>query len=193
MSFSSNQSPVRSTFKLAALAAAAAGSIALALPAAAQSAPPSPAGPYVGATIGKPDWNADAIGGVSGDSSRAAYKLYGGWRMHPNLALEAGAFSLGRLKGPVADAKADGYAIDAVGMLPWSNTLTGLARVGVARVKTRAGSSSDRNTAPKVGLGLQYQLNPTTAVRGEWERYRVNAFGSKSSTDVFSLGAQVSF
>lgn len=192
MTFASIQSPARFTFKLAALAAAVAGSLLLALPAAAQSASSTPLGPYVGATLGKPDWNADAFG-ASGESSRAAYKLYGGWRMHPNLAVEASAFNLGRLKGPLGDARADGYAIDAVGMLPWSNTLTGLARVGVGQVKTRFGGASDRNTAPKVGLGLQYQLNTTTAVRGEWERYRLDAFNGKSNTDVFSLGAQVSF
>lgn len=193
MTFASIHSPARSPFKLAALAGAAAATLTLALPASAQSPSSTPVGPYVGATIGKPDWNAGTVGGVSGDSSRAAYKLYGGWRLHPNFAVEASAFNLGRLKGPVGDARADGYAVDAVGMLPWSNTLSGLARVGVAQVKTRAGGASDRNTAPKVGLGLQYQFNQTTALRGEWERYRVNAFNGKSNTDVFSLGAQVSF
>lgn len=192
MTFASIQWPVRLHFQRMALLAAAAGSIALALPAVAQTAS-KPAGPYVGATIGKPDWNAEAVGGIQGDSSRAAYKLYGGWRVHRNFAVEASAFSLGRLKGPVSDARADGYALDAVGMLPWSDTLSGLARVGVAQVKTRSGGGSDRNTAPKIGLGVQYQFNPTTALRGEWERYRVNAFSAKSNTDVFSLGAQVSF
>lgn len=193
MTFASIQSPVRPSLQRVALLAAAVGSLALAPPAAAQTSASKPAGPYVGATIGKPDWNAEAVGGVQGDSSRAAYKLYGGWRVHPNFAVEASAFSLGRLKGPVSDARADGYAVDAVGMLPWSDTLSGLARVGVAQVKTRAGGGSDRNTAPKIGLGVQYQFNPTTALRGEWERYRVNAFNAKSNTDVFSLGAQVSF
>ncbi len=193
MTFASIQPPLRFPLKLAALAAATAASLALALPAMAQSRSSPPVGPYVGATIGKPDWHAGNVGGVSGDSSRAAYKLYGGWRLHPNFAVEASAFSLGRLKGPVGDARADGYAVDAVGMLPWSDTLSGLARVGLGQVNTRTGLGSDRNTAPKLGLGLQYQLNQTTALRGEWERYRVNAFNGKSNTDVYSLGAQVSF
>lgn len=181
----------RSRLHLAALACAAAGSLAMALPAQAQSSPAT--GPYVGATVGKPDWKVDGLGGVGGDSSRAAYKLYGGWRLHPNFAVEASAFNLGRFKGPLGDAKADGYAVDAVGILPWSDTLSGIARVGVGQVKTRFGGASDRNTAPKLGLGLQYQLNPKTALRGEWERYRIDAFGGKNDIDVFSLGAKVSF
>jgi OOP family OmpA-OmpF porin len=53
--------------------------------------------------------------------------------------------------------------------------------------------ASDRNSAPKVGLGAQYQLSPSTALRGEWERYRLDAFGSKSNTDMYSLGVQFSF
>ena len=42
-------------------------------------------------------------------------------------------------------------------------------------------------------MGAQYQLNANTALRGEWERYRLDAFGAKSNTDTFSLGAQLSF
>jgi len=150
-------------------------------------------GPYVGATVGKPDWKADSIGGISGDTSGTAFKLYGGYRLHRNFAAELSGVRLGRLSGPLGEAKANGYALDAVGLLPLSDTWTAFARAGAARIKTSAGGASDRNTAPKFGLGAQYQINNNTALRGEWERYRLDAFGSKSNVDTFSLGAQVSF
>jgi len=150
-------------------------------------------GPYVGATIGKPDWKADSIGGISGDTSGTAFKLYGGYRLNRNFAAELSGVRLGKLSGPLGEAKASGYALDAVGLLPLSPAWTALGRVGAARIKTSAGGASDRNTVPKFGLGAQYQLNTNTALRGEWERYRLDAFGAKSNVDTFSLGAQVSF
>ena len=150
-------------------------------------------GPYVGATVGKPDWKADSIGGISGDSSGTAFKLYGGYRLTPHFATELSAVRLGRLSGPLGEAKADGYALDAVGLLPLSTAWTAFARAGVGQIKTTAGGLKDRGTTPKFGLGTQYQINTNTALRGEWERYRLDAFGAKSNVDTFSLGAQVSF
>jgi len=173
---------LRSTLTVIALAAA--------LPALAQEVR---LGPYVGATVGKPDWKADGIGGVSGDSSGTAAKVYGGWRLHRNFGAELSAVRLGRLSGPLGNAKADGYGLDAVGYLPLATDWTAFARAGVAQVKTSVPGASDRNSAPKLGTGLQYQLSPSTALRGEWERYRVDAFGGKSNTDAYSLGAQFSF
>jgi OOP family OmpA-OmpF porin len=169
---------------------AAALALTAALPALAQDTRP---GPYVGATLGKPDWNAGSVGGISGDSSGTATKLYGGWRMHPNFGAELSAMRLGRLSGPLGTAKADGLAVDAVGYLPLSNQWTAFARGGVAQVKTRVPGASDRETVPKYGVGAQYQLAPNMALRGEWERYRLEAFGAKSNTDIYSLGAQISF
>jgi OOP family OmpA-OmpF porin len=164
---------------------------AAALPAWAQSSPAT--GPYVGATVGKPDWKADSVGGLSGDSSGTGLKAYGGWRFTPHLGAELSAVRLGRLSGPLGEAKADGYGLDAVGYLPLSPDWTAFARAGVAQIKTSVPGASDRNSAPKVGLGAQYQFNPRTALRGEWERYRLDAFGSKSNTDMYSLGVQFSF
>jgi OOP family OmpA-OmpF porin len=179
--------PTRAMLRGAAIALAA----AMALPALAQSN--ASTGPYIGATVGKPDWKADSIGGVSGDSSGTGLKVYGGWRLNPYFGAELSAMRLGRLSGTLGDAKADGYGLDAVGYLPLSPDWTAFARAGVANIKTSVPGASDRNSVPKFGLGAQYQLGPSTALRGEWERYRLDAFGSKSNTDMYSLGVQFSF
>jgi len=179
-----------SPLMLSLLGAVALVTAASAVPALAQDAR---LGPYVGATVGKPDWKADSIGGISGDSSGTAFKLYGGYRLTPHFATELSAVRLGRLSGPLGEAKANGYALDAVGLLPLSTDWTAFARAGVGQIKTTAGGLKDRATTPKFGLGAQYQINTKTALRGEWERYRLDAFGAKSNVDTFSLGAQVSF
>lgn len=150
-------------------------------------------GPYVGATVGKPDWKADSVGGISGDTSGTGAKAYGGWRVTKHFGAELSAVRLGRLSGPLGDAKAEGVGLDAVGYLPLGTDWTAFARAGVAQVRTKVPGASDRNTAPKIGAGVQYQLTPAVALRGEAERYRLNAFGSKSNTDMYSLGAQFSF
>ena len=178
------------TLRLPGLLAAVA---ALSLASTAALAQSAQSGPYLGATIGKPDWRSDSVGGISGDTAGAAYKIYGGYRMNPNLALELGATRLGRLSGPLGDAKANAYSLDAVGLLPLNAQWSALGRLGVARVKTSAGGLDDTGTAPKFGLGAQYQLNSSTALRGEWERYRLDAFGAKSNIDTLSVGAQFSF
>lgn len=170
-----------------------AGTLIAALHAGSVHAQDTRPGPYVGATIGKPDWKTDSVGGISGDSSGTAFKLYGGYRLHPNFALEVSGVRLGRLSGPLGEVKADGVGLDAVGLLPLSKEWTAFALAGAARIKTSAGGQTDRGTAPKYGLGALYQINSNTALRGEWERYRLDAFGAKTNTDIFSLGAQVSF
>lgn len=171
--------------------ALAVGTIGAALPALAQEARP---GPYAGIAIGKPDWQAGSVGGVAGDTSGTGLKIYGGWRWHPNFGAELGAVRLGRLDGAAAgEAKADGVSLDAVGWLPLAPQWSAFGRAGLAQVKTSVPGASDRHTAPKFGAGAQYQLNGTTALRGEWERYRIDAFGAKSNVDLYSLGVQVSF
>lgn len=172
----------------------AAIALAVALPmAAAQAQGNADTGPYAGITVGKPDWKADSIGGLSGDSSGTGLKAYGGWRFTPHLGAELSAVRLGRLSGPAGDAKANGYGLDVVGYLPFATDWTAFARAGIAQIKTRVPGASDRNSAPKFGLGAQYQLGPSTSLRGEWERYRLDAFGSKSNTDMYSLGVQFAF
>jgi OOP family OmpA-OmpF porin len=159
----------------------------------AASLPAMAEGLYIGGSVGKPHWSADSVGGVSGDSSGTGLKLYGGWQFTPNFALEGSVFNLGKLKGPLGDAKADGVALDAVGLLPITPQWTALARLGVASVKTKALGDSDRSTIPKFGLGVQYNLTKTTALRGDWEHYRIDAFDSKSNVNMYSVGVNVSF
>lgn len=181
---------LRSTLKTGLRGGLAVIALAATLPVLAQDAR---LGPYVGATVGKPDWKADSIGGISGDSSGTAFKAYGGWRLHPNFGAELSAVRLGRLSGPLGEAKANGYGLDAVGYLPLTTDWTAFARAGMARIKTSVPGASDRQTVPKFGVGAQYQLGNGVALRGEWERYRTEAFGAKSNADMYSLGAQFSF
>jgi OOP family OmpA-OmpF porin len=145
------------------------------------------------------------------DSDRdTGYKLFGGYQLNPNFALEGGYYNLGKfgftantspagtLRG---DIKLQGINLDAVGTLPFTQNLSGIARIGVtygeaADTFSRTGavtvldpSPSKRDTNYKVGLGLQYAFTPAVALRLEAERFRVNdAVGNYGDVDLISLG-----
>ena len=146
--------------------------------------------PYVGANIGQSDWK-DGINGVTGDSKDTAYKLYGGYQFNPYVGLELGYDDLGKLEG-TGNARAHGVYLDAVGTLPLSTDWSLLGRIGVvnSHVKTSLAGvdSSSSGTDWKAGLGVQYNLTKNLSIRGEWERYRVKAFDTKSDADLASVG-----
>jgi OOP family OmpA-OmpF porin len=156
----------------------------------------SPSGrPYVGLSVGQPDWRTDNLAGVSsGSNSGTGFKLYGGYAFNPNFALEAGGVSLGKLRGTGGDVKADGLYLDAVGMLPLNPQWSLLGRAGVVNSRVRSSTlGSERGTSGKLGLGVQYNLNANTSIRGEWERYGLKAFGEKPKVDLYTVGVNVAF
>lgn len=147
---------------------------------------------------------------LTNDDRDTGYKIFGGYQFNKNFALEGGYFDLGEfgytattlpagtLNGNI---KLKGLNLDAVGILPITDKFSAFGRVGVnyAQAKdsfTGAGAISVSNPNPsknetnyKFGLGLQYALTDSLAVRAEAERYRINdAVGNRGDIDLFSVG-----
>ena len=40
---------------------------------------------------------------------------------------------------------------------------------------------------------MQYDFDPKLGIRGEWERYRFDALGTKSNADMYSVGLNYKF
>ena len=143
------------------------------------------------------------------DQKSGAFKLFGGYQLHRNFAVEAGYFNLGKfgftsttvpagtLTGQI---KLQGFNLDLVGSVPLTERLSALARVGVQSARARdtfTGTGavvvtnpnpSQRATNYKLGAGLQYAFGPSFLVRGEAERYRVNdAVGNKGDVNLYSV------
>ena len=196
---------------LAVLGATAAG------PSLAQIAP----GWYIGGNIGRAstDFGDDpfvrelppgTVTSTSGDDRDTAYKLYGGYQFHPNLAAEFGYYDLGRYNygGTVVGGGAysgstryQGLNLDLVGTWPVWDRLSVIGRVGAAYTRARnsvsatapgafaSDSGTDRRWGPKVGLGLEYAITPNVAIRGEWERYRIHdSVRGRNDVNVASIG-----
>ena len=143
------------------------------------------------------------------DNNGSAYKLFGGYQFHPNFALEGGYFNLGSFGFTATTAPpgtlngrmwVQGLNLDLVGSVPLSERWSATARVGVqyARTHDRFRSTgvvgvqnptpSVRDTNYKLGIGLQYAVNPSMQVRLDAERYRINdAIGNRGDVNLVTV------
>ena len=153
--------------------------------------------------------NGLTVNGFTADNRDKAYRIFGGYQFNRYFGVEAGYFNLGkfgytatttptgRLDGQI---KLDGPHLDLVGTLPLTERLSFLARVGVHGARARdqftgSGAVGVLNANPrkteanyKLGAGLQYAFSPGFAVRGEFDRYRVNdAIGNKGDVDTVTM------
>jgi OOP family OmpA-OmpF porin len=149
-------------------------------------------GLYGGGSLGAPHYP-DSINGIAGNGSGASGKLFGGYSLTPNFALEAGAADLGHIDS--GNGKVDGRSLflDAVGTLPLNDKWSLLGRVGVAHVNLDTSGGDSSGNGPKVGLGAQYSLTQNIALRGEVERYHPNVFDDKPNIDQYTVGVRVGF
>ena len=156
-----------------------------------------------------------ATSSITDDDRDTGYKLFGGYQFNKNFALEGGYFDLGKfgytattvpagtLNGNI---KLNGLNLDAVGILPITERFSAFGRVGVnyaeakdsfsgtGAVKVLNPNPSKRDTNFKVGLGLQYALTESLAMRAEAERYRIDdAVGNKGDIDLISVGLVYKF
>jgi OOP family OmpA-OmpF porin len=143
------------------------------------------------------------------DNEDASYKVFGGYQINPNFAVEAGYFSLGEFgfkstTNPTGTLdgrfKIEGLNADLVGTMPVNDQLSLIGRLGVHNARARdtfrgTGAVVVNNTNPettetnyKAGFGFAYKFSDSMSLRGELERYRVNdAAGSKGNINVASL------
>jgi OOP family OmpA-OmpF porin len=142
------------------------------------------------------------------DENDTGYKLFGGYQINRNFALEAGYFDLGKfgfnttvpggtLTGQI---KVRGLNFDLVGTLPLTERLSVLGRVGAQAAQVRdtfvgTGAAVVSNPDPSrravnydLGAGLQYAFSPSFWVRGEAERFRLDdAVGHHGNVNLYSV------
>jgi OOP family OmpA-OmpF porin len=144
------------------------------------------------------------------DERHFSYKGFVGYEFNKYLALEGGYFDLGnfdfsaRTQPPgrlTGNIELDGFNIDAVLSLPFTQKFSLFGRLGVNRAKasdTFTGTGAvnvldprrdERENNVKLGAGLQYDFTPSFGMRIEGERYRVSdAVGNRGDIDVATLG-----
>lgn len=179
---------------------------------------------YIGGNIGQSRANIDdaritaqlqgaglATSSISDDHTDTAYKLFGGYQLNKNFALEGGYFKLGQFGYTATtipagtksgNIKLQGLNVDAVGMLPLADKFSVFGRLGLQYAEAKDNFSSTgavpvpanpnpgKNAANyKAGMGLQYDFTESLGMRAEAERYRIDdAVGSKGDINMYSLG-----
>lgn len=142
------------------------------------------------------------------DDTDTGWKLYGGYRFNPNLALEGGYVDLGKfgfnstISSPVGTASGsvktkNGWFVDAVGILPLPANFSVFGKVGVYDIKTElneSGAFAGPPTTPftvagshthsdwKWGVGAGYEFTQNLGARLEWERFNKVRAGDGDAT-----------
>jgi len=144
------------------------------------------------------------------DDRHFSYKGFLGYQINRYFALEGGYFDLGNFDFSARTAPAgrltgnielDGFNLDAVLSLPFTEKFSAFGRVGANYAKTADRfvgtgavnvldpSRSKHATKVKAGVGLQFDFTPSFGMRLEGERYRVDdAVGNTGDIDVATLG-----
>lgn len=179
-------------------------------------------GPYIGGNLGRTFGDFEhapmytvppaSVRNMQDDDRDTGYKLYGGYQLNRNFAVEGGYFDLGKYSygfdtGPVpfgtyrGESRFKGLNLDLVGTLPVTDRLTVLGRVGAAYSRARSsvtttglvpsGGASRRENdwGVKFGVGVEYAFTQALSVRAELERYRLNdPVRNRGNIDMVSVG-----
>ena len=173
---------------------------------------PADTGWYVGVSVGQSQ-AADICEGIPGcDDKDTAYKIFGGYQVNRNFAIEAGYTDLGKAKinltGPGgfvnAEFKANAWEVVGVGILPVADRFSLFGKIGLYRGELEGTLSSnvlgttpltgkDTNTDLTFGVGLKFDITNNFALRGEWQRYSSLGGSEVGETDVDVLSIGVAF
>lgn len=171
---------------------------------------------YLGGNVGRGSADFDptfavppaTVTGTSEDDRDTAWKLFGGYQLNRNIAIEGGYFDLGdysygyssTLGNFAGTTKFRGLNLDLVGTFPLTERFSALARIGAIYTRATANTSStgtvpvfgsrrENELGVKAGLGLEFAFSPALSVRGEYERYRVeDPVRGRGNIDVASVG-----
>ena len=146
---------------------------------------------------------------INTDERELAYKFFVGKQLSRNFAIEGGYFDLGKFgfdatmspSGSLSgSARFRGVNLDLLAQLPFTERLSAYARIGANYAKTTTSfsgnrlfgvtnpSASENKVNAKAGLGLEYKLNESLALRAEAERYRVtDAIRNRGDVDFYSI------
>ena len=139
-----------------------------------------------------------------GNETVFGWKLFGGWRFSPYIALEGGYADLGKADGDTVifgqsvngQIEANALFAELVGSVPFGERARGFGKLGIANVDVelttdvfavplaaapRSSFSSD-STEAVYGLGGEIRFTPSLLGRLEWER-----FDFEGGIDLFSI------
>ena len=159
----------------------------------AQPATAQDTGVYVGAALGVAGARqvcANTIGGC--DDRESSLRLFGGYQLNRNLAVEGGYQYFGTFSQGSRGLFSNALDIVAVGSWPFTQELSAYGKVGAYVARTSSAPASEDNIGLVYGLGAEWALSKEWSVRGEWQRYdNVGGGGLGFKTDIDVLSAAI--
>lgn len=151
-------------------------------------------GIYFGGQVGAPDYHS-TINGVRGGGSGVSAKVYGGYQLYPNLAIEGGVFGLGHIDNATGKVQTRGVYLDAVGRYPLGTNWHVLGTAGLAAARFDASTGGDDDSpGVKLGAGVQYDISKQVAVRAQYDRYHfTGAYDGKANIGQTTVGLRYAF
>ena len=167
------------------------------------------AGFYVGGSLGQSQVDLDCEGTTSCDDKDTSWKIFAGYQVNRNFAVEIGYSNFGAATAstppigfiPAANVKIESTAWEllAIGLLPVADRFSVYGKLGLYLADTDvrvdfpplgSATDSDDNTDLTFGIGVRYDFTRNFGVRAEWQRYsdvKAADFG-ESDIDVMSVG-----
>jgi len=159
---------------------------------------------YIGGAFGASNVAVDCGFPYSCDNDDTGYKIYGGYKVHPQIAIEGGYIDFGKSNisagsfglGSIA---VDAFLVNAAGRLPFTRELTGVGRLGLAFVDTKVsgstyyGNRTDSATNVYCGLGLEYSFNKNLRGTASADFTTGEVSGNEGSVRLLSLGVRYDF
>lgn len=156
-------------------------------------------GGYIGASLGSASVD-DPAGLV--DDSDTGVKLFGGFRLNNNFAVEAFYADFGDPEtfsfGSLSSEEITGFGVQIVGIAPLSNQVELFGKLGLISWDEDykidgSVTFSDSGTDLTYGFGATFHVNDMVSIRGEWEFYDVEDSFGDIDVDLLSIGVQVNF
>ncbi len=172
------------------------------------------AGGYIGASGGTASWDEDCTGLSLCDKSDSSFKIFTGFHVNPNVAVEVAYVSLGksRLGSDFTSGgfnnrlrlTTDSAGFDAAAVLraPVGSRAHVFGKLGVSSMKSTIdldlngrilASERDTSVKPLVGLGVSFNVTKQISLRGEWESREIKVAGDKLRISNVTAGVQYGF
>ena len=155
-------------------------------------------GGYFGASVGQATYEENTFLG-NFDESDTAFKLFLGYRLNENIAVEGVYVDYGEpsgnLSGVPASVEFDGFGANLVGTIPLGTGFELFGKLGFlawdGKVNLGSLSNEQDDTDLTYGVGVAYFFNEQIGIQGEWEF--IDFDQSNMDGDMVSVGVQFRF
>jgi OOP family OmpA-OmpF porin len=154
---------------------------------------------YAGGSLGQMEADGSCPAFVSCDRKDSSWKVFAGYRFHPNFAAEAFYADWGEISvsaGPVTGTgEISSFGISGLAILPLANQFSLFGKLGFANTDQEFSASapglfasdSEDGTEMVLGFGAMFSFTSNLSLRAEWETL------DDSEVDIISIGLQYRF